>query len=341
MIYKRQKAWFGTRFLLSLAGLLSACGGHSRQVIVYTSVDQPFAEPVLQSFQQETGVNVRPVYDVEAAKTTGLVNRLIAEKSRPQADVFWSSDTVRTLILKRRGVLAPYRSPSAEAIPVQFRDPERYWTGFAARARLLLVNTHLVKDSEMPKSVMELADPKWRGRVSMPYPLFGTMSAHVAALFLVLGDEKARDYFRALKANGVLVVDGNAESRDRVAAGDVAVGFTDTDDANVAVQAGKPVRTIYPDQDGFGTLLIPNTVALIAGAPNPDQGKRLIDYLLSAAVEERLANGESAQIPLWPGVKAPKGLRPADEIKTMPIDWNRLADKLDEAMKFAQETFVR
>ena len=175
----------------------------------------------------------------------------------------------------------------------------------------------------------------------MPYPLFGTMSAHVAALFLALGDEKARDYFRALKANGVLVVDGNADSRDRVAAGDVAVGFTDTDDASVAIQAGKPVVPIYPDQDGFGTLLIPNTIALIAGAPHPDQGKRLMDYLLSAAVEETLANGESAQIPLRAGIWVPRGVRPAVEIKAMPIDWNRLADKMDDAMRFAQETFAR
>lgn len=326
---------------LLLLGVLSACNHGASEVVIYTSVDQPFAEPVLQRFQQETGIHVRPVYDVEAVKTTGLVNRLIAEKARPQADVFWSSDTVRTVVLKRRGVLAPYRSPAAEAIPARFRDPEAYWTGFAARVRLLLVNTNLVKRGETPKSVMELTNPKWRGRVSMPYPLFGTMSAHVAALFLVLGDEKARNYFRDLQANGVLVVDGNAESRDRVAAGDAAVGFTDSDDANVAIQAGKPVVPVYPDQDGFGTLLIPNTIALVAGAPHADQGKRLVDYLLSAAVEAELAKGESAQIPLRDGIQAPRGLRPAAEIKTMQIDWNQLADKMDDAMRFAQETFAR
>ena len=335
---RRTSIAFGAFLLL---GVLPACNRGAPEVVIYTSVDQPFAEPVLLKFQQETGIHVRPVYDVEAVKTTGLVNRLIAEKTRPQADVFWNSDTVRTVILKRRGVLAPYRSPSAEAIPAQFRDPEGYWTGFAARARLLLVNTNLVKRGEAPESVMDLTNPKWRGRVSMPYPLFGTMSAHVAALFLALGDEKARDYFRALKANGVLVVDGNADSRDRVAAGDVAVGFTDTDDASVAIQAGKPVVPIYPDQDGFGTLLNPNTIALIAGAPHPDQGKRLMDYLLSAAVEETLANGESAQIPLRAGIWVPRGVRPAVEIKAMPIDWNRLADKMDDAMRFAQETFAR
>jgi iron(III) transport system substrate-binding protein len=309
--------------------------------VIYTSVDQPFAEPVLQSFQKETGIHVRPVYDVEAAKTTGLVNRLIAEKARPQADVFWNSEVVRTIVLKRQGVLASYRSPAAGAIPAGFRDPDGFWTGFAARARVLLVNTNIVRESDLPKSILELADPKWRNRVAIPYPLFGTTSAQVAAIFLTLGDARARDYFRQLKANGVQVVDGNAASRDRVADSDAAIGFTDTDDANVAVQAGKPVRVIYPDQEGMGTLLIPNTVSLIAGCPHAEAGKKLIDYLLSADVEARLAAGESAQIPLRAGVKTPGTVRPASAIKTMPLDYGRLADKLDDAMRFAQETFAR
>jgi iron(III) transport system substrate-binding protein len=324
-----------------LLGALCACSHGSKEIVVYTSVDQPFAEPVLQSFEQATGIHVRAVYDVEAAKTTGLVNRLIAEKARPQADVFWNSEIVRMIVLKRQGVLASYRSPAADGIPSGFRDPEGFWTGFAARCRVLLINTKLVKESDRPKSILELAEPKWRGRVAIPYPLFGTTSAHVAALFLTLGDVKARNYFQQLKANDVLVVDGNAASRDRVADGDVAIGFTDTDDANVAVQAGKPVRVIYPDQEGMGTLLIPNTVSLIADCPHAEAGKRLIDYLLSAEVEERLAAGESAQIPLRAGVKTPATVRPASAIKTMPLDYGSLADKLDDAMKFAQETFAR
>ena len=138
-----------------------------------------------------------------------------------------------------------------------------------------------------------------------------------------------------------MVVDGNSASRDRVVAGDVAVGFTDTDDANEAIRDGKPVRAIYPDQDGFGTLLIPNTVALIAGAPHADAGRKLMDYLLSTSMEERLANSDSVQIPLRPGIPTPKNVRPLASIRAMQVDWNRLADKLDDAMKFAQETFSR
>ena len=111
----------------------------SREVVVYTSQDQVFSEPILNDFEKATGIKVRVVYDVEASKTTGLVNRLMAEKDRPKCDVFWNSEFARTIALKQQGVLTPYRSPSAEDIPATFRDKEDYWTGFSARARVLIL----------------------------------------------------------------------------------------------------------------------------------------------------------------------------------------------------------
>ena len=104
------------------------------------------------------------VYDTEETKSTGLANRLLAEQARPQADVFWSNEPVRTLVLQSRGVLAPYRSPSAEGIPPVLRDPEGYWTGFSARMRVIAYNTKLVRAEDAPTSVFDLADPKWKGR---------------------------------------------------------------------------------------------------------------------------------------------------------------------------------
>jgi len=118
---------------------------------------------------------------VETSKTTGLVNRLIAEKNRPRADVFWNSEVGRTLVLKDKGVLAPYRSPAAQDIPAQFKDREDYWTGFAARARVLIYNTELLEASEVPQSIFQLTQPQWKGKVALAYPLFGTTATHVAA----------------------------------------------------------------------------------------------------------------------------------------------------------------
>src|SRR5215203_6557955 len=140
-------------------------GGAGREVTVYVSTDRVFSEPVLRAYEQKAGVKVNAVYDTEETKSTGLANKLLAEKDNPRADVFWSNEPVRTLVLKSRGVLAPYRAPNAQTIAATFKDPEGYWTGFSARLRVIVYNTNLVKPDQVPASIFDLADPKWKGKV--------------------------------------------------------------------------------------------------------------------------------------------------------------------------------
>src|SRR5207249_6117168 len=136
---------------------LWACGRRAAQeVVVYTSVDDVFARPIAERFEQETGTIVRLVPDTEETKSTGLLNRLIAEKARPQADVFWSGDPVRAAVLKAKGVSAACNSKEAGGLPKQFSDPEGHWTGFSARARVILYNKDLVAAGQEPNSVMDL-----------------------------------------------------------------------------------------------------------------------------------------------------------------------------------------
>jgi iron(III) transport system substrate-binding protein len=284
----------------------------------------------MQEYERRSGVRVNVVYDTEETKSTGLANRLLAEKSRPQADVFWSNEPVRTLVLKTRGVLAPYRSPAAQGIPDTFKDPDGVWTGFSARLRVIVYNTAKVRPEDAPQSVFDLADPRWKGQVAIADPRFGSTSFHVAALYAELGDQRMDDYFRRLKANDVKIVDGNSVVRDMVARGEVAVGLTDTDDVNVALEAKQPVAMILPDRDGFGAPVMPNMVSLIANAPHPDEGKQLIDYLLSADVERALAASEAVQIPLHAGVPGPKNLPAITTFKPMTLDWAKAASRVED-----------
>lgn len=315
---------------------LSACGRSDRasdaqpSVTVYVSTDRVFSEPVLQEYQRRSGVTVNAVYDTEETKSTGLANRLLAEQGRPQADVFWSNEPVRTLVLKSKGVLAPYRSPSAEGIPDVLRDPEDYWTGFSARMRVIAYNTKLVSEPEAPQSVLDLADPKWKGQVAIADPRFGSTSFHVAALYAVIGDAKADDFFRRLKANDVKVVDGNSVVRDLVVRGEVKVGLTDTDDVNVALEAGQPIGMVLPDRNEMGVPVMPNMVSLIRGAPRADQGQKFIDYLLSPDVERMLAQSEAVQVPLHLGVEGPKNMPPISSFKPMTLDYSKAAARVED-----------
>src|ERR671911_205532 len=241
-----------------------------RTVTIYVSTDRVFSEPVLWEYERRSGVKVNAVYDTEETKSTGLANRLLAEKNRPQADVFWSNEPVRTLVLKRNGVLASYQSPNAEDIPAIFKDPEGYWTGFSARSRVIVYNTNLVKPDEAPQSIFDLADPKWKDQVAIVDPRFGSTSFHVAALYAEVGDERAEEFFRKLKANGVKIVPGNSVVRDMVVRGEVKVGLTDTDDVNVALEDKQPVAMVFPDRDGMGVPIMPNMVSLVANGPHSE-----------------------------------------------------------------------
>jgi iron(III) transport system substrate-binding protein len=292
-----------------------------------------FSEPVLREYEKQTGVTVNAVYDTEETKSTGLANRLLAEKPRPQADVFWSNEPVRTLVLKSRGVLASYKSPSAQGIPPVLVDPEGFWTGFSARIRVMAYNTTLVKPDEAPRSVFDLADPRWRGQVVIADPRFGSTSFHVAALYALAGDEKMDDFFRRLKANDVRIVDGNSVVRDMVARGEVKVGLTDTDDVNVALESGLPIAMVLPDSDGLGVPVMPNMVSLIANAPHPEEGRRLVDYLLSPDIERQLARSEAVQIPLHSGVQGPKNIPAIDTFKPMTLDYAKAAARVEDATK--------
>jgi iron(III) transport system substrate-binding protein len=330
-----------TRFIRSVAILCSIAGAVGcrapeqsanapRTVTVYVSTDRVFSEPVLRGYEKRSGIRVNTAYDTEETKSTGLANRLIAEQARPQADVFWSNEPVRTLVLKSRGVLASYRSPSAEGIPPALVDPDGYWTGFSARIRVIAYNTKLVKPEEAPRSIFDLADPKWRGQVAMADPRFGSTSFHVAALYAMAGDEKMDDFFRRLKANGVRIVDGNSVVRDLVARGEVKVGLTDTDDVNVAIEDRQPIAMVLPDAVGLGVPVMPNMVSLIANGPHPEEGRRLIDYLLSADVERQLAQSEAVQIPLHAGVQGPKNIPAIETFKPMTLDYTKASTRVED-----------
>jgi|JI10StandDraft_1071094.scaffolds.fasta_scaffold01348_13 iron(III) transport system substrate-binding protein len=312
---------------------LTGCGPstkHPNTVVVYTSVDDVFARPVCERFQKQTGIEVQLVPDTEETKSSGLLNRLIAEKNRPQADVFWSGDPIRATVLKQKGVSAPYHAGSAAGMPAKYNDPAGHWQSLSARARILLYNKNLVPAGSEPRTINALLDPMWKGKACLANPLFGTTSMHAAALFEVLGEANAKAFFTGLRANEVKMLSSNGEVRRRVAAGEFAFGIVDTDDGTVAINEGKPVGVIYPDQDGFGTLLVPNAAVLIANGPNPANGKKFIDYLLTAETEQFLAEGEAAQMPLRPGVPVPLNVRRVSDIKTMDVDYEKLGGRLEE-----------
>lgn len=330
-----------TAALLSIA-LLATVRDGSQPVIVYSALDRPFSEPILKAFEKETGIEIRAVYDTESTKTIGLVNRIRAERNRPRCDVFWNNEIVNTVRLKQEGLLQPCAPPQAADYPQEFRDPDGLWYGFAARARVLIVNTDLVKTGDEPRSIFDLTKPTWRGKVAIAKPLFGTTATHIACLFAALGEERAAKWLADLKANDVQIMSGNRGCAQAVGKGQLHCALTDTDDAMLEIDAGRPVKIVYLDTapEQIGTLFIPNTLSMVKGCPNPEGAKKLISYLLRAEVEAKLAEGPSAQIPLNKKFTGRTRVKTPTQVKPMNVDLSQAAGLFDQAAKYVEQHFL-
>ena len=343
------------RLLLVAAALLTGCkpepgttatgpstGGGSAaaaEVTLYTSVDQPVAEPIVRAFEQRTGVRVRLVTDTEATKSAGLAARLLAEKANPQADVFWGNEVFHTINLARNGALAPYASPAAETIPDRYKDAKnKMWAGTCLRARVIATAEPAGGGApggggegsgpaaggkpRWATHVEALTDPAVKNRVALARPTAGTTGGHVSALYAAWGRDKADAFFRGLHANGAKVLGGNSVVAEQVGQGQMLAGLTDNDDVAAAQRAGGQLALNLPDQgEGeLGTLTIPCTVALVAGRPGGDAAKKLADYLLGDEVERKLIEAKFGRY----SVRAASG----QGVRTMDVTYDKVAEHM-------------
>lgn len=331
-------------------------------VVLYSSADSDITTPVIAAFEKETGIHVLLAGDTEVTKTTGLVQRLLVEKDTPRADVWWSSEPFGTIRLARAGVLEPYTSKGAEeSIPGGW--PARLkggkagaaptWYGFAQRARVIVYNTDRVKAGDVPRTVGDLVNPRFKGKVGMARPRFGTTGGHMGAILSIYGEKSFRPWLAAMKANGLRLYDGNSAVVRAVATGELLAGLTDTDDVHAGKRNGWPVELSFERNDlaamatasfkpgvealrvGAGPLLLPNTVALVKGGPHAAAAKRLMDFLLSPEVERLLAQSDSHNIPVHPDLaKEFQAFAPPEPCR---VNLDQVADSVEDAMKICDE----
>lgn len=219
----------------------------------------------------------------------------------------------------------------------------------AMRARVVVRHARRVPENEAPLQIGQLVGERWKGRVVIARPGFGTTRGHMAALVRAWGGERARAWMRGMKANGVRFVDGNSAVVRAVAQGEAHIGLTDTDDVWSGKRQGWPVEmTLIGHGDdaahgAAGPLWIPNSAGLVAGGPDRESGTRLLEFLLSADVDRLLAAHESKHVPLHEDTRgefahATQGPDPARS----HAEWYEgVADSMDEAMKLCREEWAQ
>jgi len=338
MVRAREWRAYGLLCLVMVLAVTAGCESRdrtARQVVVYCSVDQQTAEPILAEFQRQTGIRVLARFDTEASKTVGLVQKIRAEAARPAADVFWSGEIFYTIRLAAEGLLAEYTGASASAWPAAFRDVQGRWYGLALRGRVIGYSTDRVRPDEAPRCLEDLLDPRWKGRMVMADPDRGTTGGDVASWFVEFGSQRATEILRALKTNGMRVVEGNSTAVRMVATGQADVCLTDTDDVYAMQRNGAAVAMNPLRRNGRGTLAIPNTAAILRGAPHPQEAAALMEFLLGGPAEEMLLASDSHN---WP-VGRPAGPQQEQYAITEPVevDYVKVAEALAAAKQTARE----
>lgn len=306
--------YVGPLLLLLLAIVIYFVNAASRpaSVIAYCAQDQEYAEPIFRDFEKETGIKVRAVYDNEAVKTVGLANRLLAERNHPQCDVFWGNEEMRT------------RQLAAQKV---FRETQG-WAAFGYRSRRIVINTNQLSLASAPRSLLELTNAAWRGKVALAYPQFGTTATHFHALRQYWGDALWEAWCRALAANKPFLVDGNSVVVKVVGRGEAWVGLTDSDDIAAGQSEGFPITALPMTAE---TLLIPNTVAVVRGAPHPEAAQRLFDHLQRRDVVKRLVAAKALE-------GAVAGEAPG---RSLEVDWNALLANLEHTTSQLNQFFLR
>lgn len=317
-------------------------GDDPSELVLYVSADDFLARQIVRAFEAESGIRVDMVGDSEVNKTTGLANRIRNERDNPVADVFWSSEAFMMIQLAEEGLLEPF---FADLSPKHMKGDDDLWHGFGSRARVIVYSKERVAEDEVPRTWMDLAAPKWRGRIVMADPRFGTTRGHLGAMKAYWGDERFHEFLDGLAANEVrLLTSGNAGVVQAVASGEADLGMTDTDDVWAAQREGLAVELIYPAHgepgaEGQGTLLIPNTVAIVKGCANRAAAEEFMTYLLSERVARMMAESDSHNIPVSPSVAAeyPQYAVP----NPLEIDLSNAAAEMDDAVRMAMEILAR
>lgn len=328
-------SWVKKLVLLTVLALApTTLAQPSGELVIYSGRSEPLIVPVIQLFQQQTGIRVT----LQSGAATALANLILQEQPNPRADVFIANDAGTLEFLKLKDALQPYLSEQTRKIPEQFRARDGSWLGVSGRSRVLMYNTKLLRPEELPKSVFELGDPQWKNKIAMATTRNESVIAWVTALRLLKGDAFTKEYLLKLKANGIVTLNGHTDVRRAVGRGEFALGLVNHYYYHLELRDGSPVGVIYPDQgpNDIGVLVNVAGAALIKNAKRVREAQRFLDFLAAPEAQKLFAE-LNFEYPLLPGVPTAPGVRALETIKLMPVRLDELGKELEKTLKLLDE----
>ena len=305
------------------------------EVVVYTTRAEALFKPVIEAFNAAYP-------DIKVTVLNGsnseLAARILEERANPKADVLINSDILTMENLAAEGVFAPNDSAAVMAVPADYRADDGSWVALTLRARVIMYNTDLVSPEELPKKMVDLADPKWKDALGSANSTNGAMMAQLVIMRNQLGEPATEAFIQGLLENNAQFFGGHTDVRKAVGAGELKLGLVNHYYYHLSKAEGAPVGVIYPDQEdgGLGLMVNSTNAGIIKGGPNPEMARIFVDFMLSPAGQKIYAE-RNYEYPIVPGVPLAEGVAPLDSFRLNPFPLKTLRDELEPTRALVQK----
>jgi iron(III) transport system substrate-binding protein len=323
----------------ALLALAAGCGGDdeagSGTLTVYSGREQELVEPLFERFEEETGIDV----EVRYGDSAELAATIAEEGGNTPADVFFAQDPGSLGALETQELLARLPDSVLNRVDDRFRDPDRHWVGTSGRVRVVVYNTDEVSADELPASVFDLTDPKWRGKIGIA-PTNASFQAFVSAMILSLGEERTREWLEQLKANEPRFYEKNTPIVEAAAAGEIEVGLVNHYYLYLVKeeQPDAPVANHFLSGDDPGALVSVAGIGILDGSDQEDAARRFVEFLLSDDAQRFYVDeAEEAEYPLVAGIEPKEGLPALDELGGPQLELDDLGPQLERTLELLNE----
>ena len=328
--------------LLVLTAGLTACGSSDSsddaKLTVYSGRNEALVGPLLDRFSKETGIEL----EVRYAETAELAATLREEGDRSPADVFFAQDAGALGAMQQAGLLTDLSPRTLDQVDPRYRSPEGQWVGASGRVRVIAYDKRELSDAQIPDSVFDLTDPRWKGKLGWA-PTNASFQAFVTAMRKVHGEDVAERWLNGIEANEPQVYDNNILVRDAIAAGEIQVGLINHYYVMEALREEEhpedyPVALHFAKNGDVGALINVAGAGILKSSEHQAEARRLVDFLLSREAQTYFRE-ETAEYPIAAGVKPLAALPSLDSIEQPDVRLNDI-DDLQGTLELLERTGI-
>jgi iron(III) transport system substrate-binding protein len=324
----------------ALVALAAGCGGDDGAgsggpLTVYSGREEELVAPLFERFEKETGIDV----EVRYGDSAELAATIAEEGGNSPADVFFAQDPGSLGAVEAQGLLGQLPDSILDRVNERFRDPDRHWVGTSGRVRVVVYNTDEVSTDELPQSVLDVVEPKWKGKIGIA-PTNASFQAFVSAMLLQRGEDATRDWLRQLKENDPKLYEKNTPIVEAAAAGEIEIGLVNHYYLYLVKeeQPDAPVANHFLSGDDPGALVSVAGAGVVEGSDQEDAASRFVEFLLSDDAQRFYVDeAEEAEYPLVEGIDPKEGLPALEELGGPQLELDDLGPQLERTLALLNE----